>query len=109
MPAPSASPLAAAAPIISELASPGPEVAAKASTCGERDPGLVQRVVEQQRQFAQVLARRRLGHDAAVGAVQVDLRGDLAGEQFAASAQDGDGGFVAGGFDGEDQRVVPME
>ena len=47
---------------------------------GDACPG--ERVVEQRRQFAQVLARGGLGHDAAVEGVQVDLRGDLAGEQF---------------------------
>ena len=72
----------------------------------KHDPGFLERVIEQQGQPAQVLARGGFGHHATVNPVQVDLRGDLAGEQFAVPAQDRDGGFVAGGFDGEDQRQM---
>ena len=71
---------------------------------GQADPGAGQGVREQERQLDQVLTRGGFGDDAAVDPVQVDLRGDLAGEQFVAPAQHGYGGLVAGGFDGQDQR-----
>jgi hypothetical protein len=54
--------------------------------------------------LAKVFARGEFGDDAAVLAVDVDLRGDDAGENFAAVGDDGGSGFVAGGFDAEDAR-----
>ena len=49
--------------------------------------------------LAEVFAGGEFGDDAAVLAVDVDLGGDDAGEDFAAVGDDGGGGFVAGGFD----------
>ena len=49
-----------------------------------------------------MIARGELWDDAAVGPVEVDLGGDLVGEEIAGGLDDGDGGLVAGRFDGED-------
>jgi len=48
-----------------------------------------------------VFAGGDFGDDAAVLTVSVDLGGDDAAEDLPAS-DDGDGGFIAAGFDGED-------
>ena len=48
-----------------------------------------------------VAAGGNLGHDAAVHGVEVGLGEDLVGQHFAAVADKGDGGFVTGGFNGE--------
>ena len=51
-------------------------------------------------QVPQMLARGQLGDDAAVFSVELDLRGDDV-RQHAPVVDDGDAGFVAGGFKGE--------
>jgi hypothetical protein len=48
----------------------------------------------------EMVAGGHLGHDAAIGPVSGDLGSHFAREQIA-PAQDGDRGFVAGGFEGE--------
>ena len=52
---------------------------------------------------AEVLAAGKLGDDAAVEGVEVDLAGDNGREGVGAMANDGGGGLVAGGFNAEDQ------
>ncbi len=52
---------------------------------------------------AEVLAGGEFGDDAAVVGVDGDLRGDDVREDFAAGADDGGGGLVAGAFDAEDE------
>jgi len=52
-----------------------------------------------------MIARGDLRDDAAEAVVQLDLGSDLSGEQLAGGAEDGDGGFVAGGFDGENRGI----
>ena len=48
--------------------------------------------------------------DAAEFGVEVDLRGDDIGEDVAAIAHDGGGGFITGGFDAEDfQFNIPSQ
>ena len=72
----------------------------------ERNAGHVERVRQQQRQLDEMLARSGLRDDAAVRAVEVDLRGNLAGEEFIPTAQEGHRRLVTRRFDGEDQRAV---
>jgi hypothetical protein len=50
-----------------------------------------------------MMARRDFGHDPAVGLMGSDLGGNFTREQLA-TAQNGDGRFVAGGFNCEQQR-----
>ncbi len=59
---------------------------------------------DEEREIAQVLAAGHLGHHAAEGPVQVDLRADDLGQDVGGEGiglHQGDGGFVAGGFDAE--------
>ena len=49
-------------------------------------------------QTADVVAAREFGHDAAVGAVHVDLRVQRVGEEPFGIGNESDAGFVAGGF-----------
>ena len=70
-----------------------------------RTSGLPQRLVDDGQQPLQVGAGRDLGHDAAEARVQVGLRGDDVGEDGRLVGEDGGGGFVAGGFDGEEVCV----
>jgi hypothetical protein len=55
-------------------------------------------------QISQVFAGGKFRHDAAVFGVQLDLRGDGAG-QNPAVAHDGGAGFVAGSFKGQKSHV----
>src|SRR5260370_3666759 len=55
------------------------------------------------RQALEVIAGRELRYHAAELLVQVDLRVDDVGEDAAAVFHDGDGRFVAAGFDAERQ------
>ncbi len=52
---------------------------------------------------AEMLAAGQLGNDAAVAGVGGDLRGDDGRESARAALDNGRGGFVAGGFDAEDE------
>jgi hypothetical protein len=52
--------------------------------------------------LAEVFAGGEFGDDTTVFAVNIDLRSDDGGEDFAAVDDDGGGGFVARGFDAED-------
>src|SRR5436305_10490694 len=54
----------------------------------------------------QMLARRDLRHDAAERLMAFDLRGDEIDAHAAVRVEDGDGGFVAGGFNAEDHVGV---
>ena len=101
MPKPIASPFAAEVPIISEVASPGPAVAAKASTSGQRHARLASATFEHRAERAEMIARGDFRHDAAVRLVHGDLRGDFAGEQ-PAIAQDRHRRFIAGSLQRED-------
>ena len=56
------------------------------------------------RQAAQVVARGKFGDDAAVDAVQFDLGIDFVGEDTFVCAVQGNSGFIAGAFNGEDER-----
>jgi hypothetical protein len=63
---------------------------------------LGERFADYRDNLAEVFARSQFGDDAAVFLVNIDLRGDHVGEDVEAVGDDGGGGFVAGGFDGED-------
>lgn len=56
------------------------------------------------RKIPQVLARREFWDDSAVFRVELDLRGDDV-RQHTAVVDDGDAGFVAGRFEGEEHRA----
>jgi len=75
----------------------------------ESDFCLVERFAHDWDDFAEMLARGQFGNNAAVFAVDVDLRGDDAGEDAAAVGDDSGGGFVTGGFDAEDQFFVRVQ
>ena len=64
--------------------------------------GDVERLVAHAADGLDVLARGKLGHDAAVEPVQGDLRRDAVGQDGSSVLHDGDGSLVAGGFHGED-------
>ncbi len=70
----------------------------------ERQTGRRERLVHDRVDRAQVVARGDLGHHAAVGRVQLGLRGDDAGDHVPAGDDRG-GGLVAGGLDREDGRA----
>jgi hypothetical protein len=65
----------------------------------EIEAGLKKRLANHGNDLAQVFAGGEFGDYAAVWAVDVDLGGYDAGEDFAAVGDYGCGGFVAGGFD----------
>ena len=80
---------------------------------GRDDVGLVdarrvQGAAHRRAQRLQVRARRDLGHHAAEPGVLVDAGGHLVGQQrhgaVGAELGDADTGFVAGAFDGQDDR-----
>ena len=103
MPKPIANPLAIDAPIMSELARPGPLVAANASTSEKPMFADTRSAIEQPRCVDKMIPRRDLGHDPTIFFMRGDLRCDFAGEQIRPeslllSAQDRDAGFVAGSF-----------
>ena len=84
-------------------ARPGPSVTAMASRSAKVTPASRDGGADDGDDGAEVLAGGELGDDAAVVGVDGDLRGDDVGEGFAAGADDGGGGLVAGAFDAEDQ------
>ena len=78
---------------------------------GEGDAGLGQGGADDGNDGAEMLAAGQLGDDAAVAGMGGDLRGDDRGKRAGAALDDGGGGLVAGGFDGEDEaacRTCPV-
>src|SRR5260370_9047991 len=71
---------------------------------GEGKPSLRERFANNRNNLTKMLARGQLGHDTAVLAMNVHLRGNYARQNFASISNDGGGGFVARGFDSEDAR-----
>jgi hypothetical protein len=65
---------------------------------------LVQRGLHDRNQIPQMFAGGKFRHDAAVFGVQLDLRGDGAG-QNPAVAHDGGAGFITGTFKGKNRHV----
>ena len=72
---------------------------------GEREAGFGERGADDGNNGAKMLAAGELGNDAAVAGVGGDLRGDDGGERARSALDDGRGGFVAGGFDAEDEAA----
>jgi hypothetical protein len=75
----------------------------------ERDARLAHRFIDHRQQALEVSAGCDLGHDTAEARVQVSLRSDDAGEDGRLRREDGSGGFVAGGFDGEEDHRANSE
>ena len=70
---------------------------------GERDAGLRKSRADDGNDGAQMLAAGQLGNHAAIARVCGDLRGDDGRKRARAALDDGRGGFVAGGFDAENE------
>ena len=70
---------------------------------GEGEVGFSERGADDGNDGAEMLAAGQLRNDAAVARVGGDLRGDDGGKSARAALDDGRGGFVAGGFDAEDE------
>ena len=68
---------------------------------GEGQPRLEKSLPDDGHDLAEVFARGKFGHDAAVFAVNINLRGDDAGKNFAAVRDDGGSGFIARRFNTE--------
>ena len=90
---------AALNPTSSAMASPGPCVAATASSCAGEMPASRSAALRDGHKIFEMLARGQLRHHAAVFLVEFDLRGDGVGQDFPV-AHHGGAGFVAGSFDG---------
>ena len=65
----------------------------------EREVGFAESFADYRDDLPEMFARSEFRHDAAVLAVNIDLRSDNAGENFAAVGHDGGSRFVAGRFD----------
>src|SRR5262249_46818673 len=70
----------------------------------ERDAGFLQRFIDDGQESLQVRPRGYLGHDATEAGVQIGLRGDDVGQDGRLFGEDRGGGFVAGGFEGEEEQ-----
>ena len=79
-----------------------------ATTSGRSTPAASERPAHRGAERLQVGARRDLGDHAAEPGVLVDAGGHLVGQQrhraVGAQLGDADSGFVAGAFDGQDDR-----
>jgi hypothetical protein len=74
-----------------------------ASELIEANCGLPQRFIDDWKKALQMSAGRDLRHHAAEAGVQVGLRRDHVGQHGRLVGEDGSGGFVAGGFDAEEE------
>ncbi|MBV6418065.1 MAG: hypothetical protein CMLOHMNK_02845 [Steroidobacteraceae bacterium] len=63
--------------------------------------GRRERLAHERHEAAHMIARGEFRHDAAIEAMQVDLRMQDMREQSATLVEDGDGAFITGGFDRE--------
>ena len=103
---PSAKPsaLATLAPTSSAPARPGPLRVGDPIEIVEPATGFGDHAFGQRHDAPDVVARRELGHHAAVGLVHRDLRVQRVREQAPRAVVDGEPGFVAGGFDAQDHH-----
>ena len=92
-------------PTRSAPARPGPEVTAMASRSA-RVTGLGEGGADDGDDGAEVFAAGELGNDSTIACVGCDLGGDSGGESAGALLDDGGGGLITGGFDGEDEAVA---
>ena len=77
-----------------------------ASRSAECDVGLGECGADDGNDGAEMLAAGQFGDDSAVAGVGGDLRGDDRRKRAGTALDDGGGGLVAGGFDGEDEAVA---
>ena len=68
------------------------------------DPGIVQSAADQGVQMGEVVPRRHLRNDAAIGAVGLDLAVDAARQDRAVTGDHGRSGLVARRLDAQDDR-----
>ena len=85
---------------------PGPAVAATASTSARLEPGFREHLLDQRREQSDMPARGDFGDDAAKGPVVVLLPRDALREDAAVAGHQRGGGFVAGGFEAEDDWAL---
>ena len=71
----------------------------------DRNSGCAQRRLRDGNQIPQMFARGEFRHDAAVFGVELDLRGNDAGQNLAV-ANHRHAGFIAGSFDGEQRHFI---
>lgn len=72
---------------------------------GKIEPCLQERFANDGNDLAQMFARGEFGHDAAIFAVNVNLRGDHAGQDFAAVRDNRGGSFIARRLDAQDANA----
>src|SRR4029450_1612274 len=104
MPRANASALAADSPTRSAPIRPGPAVAATSVTSSSVRPDARSASSSAAGRFSRG-ARGELRHDASVGSVRGQLRGNDVGEHAAVAVEQGHGGLVAGGLDAENEHV----
>ena len=92
---------AALKPTSKAMASPGPWVAATASSCAAETAGLTQRGLRDGQKIFQVFARGQFGNDAAVFGMQLNLRRNGVCQDFSVTHNRG-ARLVAGGFNGKE-------
>ncbi len=85
---------------------PGPLGHRDAVEIAQPHPGLRERPANDGHDHLEVAARGELGHDAAVGGVDIVLGGDDAREHLAPAVEHGGGGLVARRLDAEHDHVV---
>src|SRR5262245_45123882 len=74
-----------------------------AADVSQRYLRLAQRLVDDRKEALEVRPRGHLRHDAAEAGVQVGLRRDDAGQHARLVGENGGGGLVATGFEGEEE------
>ena len=93
---------AVVSPTSSELANPGPEVAATAST-SLRQSLLALRVSSTNGRVKAVVARRQLRDNPSVWRVQLDLGSHFGDDNVTMGIRDSDGRFVAGSLNSKNK------
>ena len=88
--------------------SPGPAVAAIASTSASVTPASASAARDQRLQHLDMRARRDLRHDAAIGRVRRFLPGQPVRQDAPVAGDQRRRGLVAGGFEAEDQHRLRL-
>ena len=88
---------------------PGPLGVGDAPDVRQRQARSFQNLSSQGEEPPDLVARRKLGHDAAVSRVHCDLRVESVGEKAAARVVERDAGFIARSFDAEDDHAGVFE
>jgi hypothetical protein len=105
LPAASASALPVTSPTMTPPISPGPAVAAIASTSASVTPASASAPSTRRDQRLDMRARGDFGHDAAIRAVRRFLPGKAVRQDAPVAGHQRGRGFVAGGFKAEDQAM----